>query len=51
MKFRIVIEEVVVDAECADTQYPCETAIKVINAAAEAALRLHAARKPTQPKE
>lgn len=51
MKVRIVVEEVVVDAECPDTVAPGQGCAALVEACAKAALELHAARKPTSDKE
>ncbi len=45
MKVRVVIEEVVVDAECQDTQMPGVSAASLVTACATEALRLHEARQ------
>lgn len=41
MKVRVVIEEVVVDAECNDTRMPGVGAADLVKACAEEAVRLH----------
>ena len=52
MHVRIVIEEVVVDAECEGTRLPVVAAEALVKACCEEALKLHAARQlPTPPKK
>lgn len=50
MKVRVVIEEVVVDAECGDTMAPGAGTADLVKACAEQALRLHRERKPKSDK-
>jgi len=45
VKIRVVIEEVVVDAECGDTMAPGAGASDLVKACTEQALKLHASRK------
>lgn len=45
MKVRIVIEEVVVDAECGDTLQPAAALVEVVKACTEEAVRLHQERQ------